>query len=92
MERLITCYLMEYSEDWINEPSYIKKEKLARLVATKVLPVSPLPLDIAILVVIGYPENNSFHQRVSLLEASFQEEQRGRHNCHYKHTKDYKLY
>ncbi|MFB0565600.1 MAG: transposase [Candidatus Aminicenantaceae bacterium] len=25
---LITCYLIEYSEDWINERSYIKQEKL----------------------------------------------------------------
>jgi len=26
--RLITSYLIEYSEDWINERSYIKQEKL----------------------------------------------------------------
>jgi len=26
--RLITSYLIEYSEDWINERSYIKREKL----------------------------------------------------------------
>jgi len=26
--RLITSYLIEYSEDWINEHSYIKQEKL----------------------------------------------------------------
>jgi len=26
--RLVTCYLIEYSEDWINERSYIKEEKL----------------------------------------------------------------
>jgi len=26
--RLITSYLIEYSEDWINERSYLKREKL----------------------------------------------------------------
>ena len=26
--RLITSYLIEYSEDWLNERSYIKQEKL----------------------------------------------------------------
>lgn len=26
--RLITCYLIEYSEDWINERSYIKQDSL----------------------------------------------------------------
>lgn len=26
--RLITCYLIEYSEDWINERSYIKRENI----------------------------------------------------------------
>jgi transposase-like protein len=30
--RLITCYLMEYSEDWITERSYISKEKLTHAV------------------------------------------------------------
>lgn len=28
--RLTTCYLIEYSEDWINERSYINEEKLIR--------------------------------------------------------------
>jgi transposase-like protein len=26
--RLITCYLIEYSEDWISERSYIKHERI----------------------------------------------------------------
>jgi len=26
--RLVTSYLIEYSEDWINERSYIKQQKL----------------------------------------------------------------
>ena len=26
--RLITCYLMEYSEDWVTERNYLKEEKI----------------------------------------------------------------
>ncbi|MBN1223062.1 MAG: transposase, partial [Candidatus Aminicenantes bacterium] len=29
--RLITCYLIEYSEDWIKDRSYIKQEKIASM-------------------------------------------------------------
>jgi len=29
--RLVTTYLMEYTEDWIKERSYIKKEKLLNI-------------------------------------------------------------
>jgi len=29
--RLITCYLIEYSEDWINDRSYIMHEKIAAM-------------------------------------------------------------
>jgi len=27
--RLVTCYLLEYSEDWANDYAYIKAEKLS---------------------------------------------------------------
>ena len=29
--RLLTCYLIEYSEDWLTEKSYIKKEAIDEL-------------------------------------------------------------
>ena len=30
--RLITCYLMEYSEDWVTERNYLKEEKVVTAV------------------------------------------------------------
>jgi putative transposase len=29
--RLLTCYLIEYSEDWFSEKSYISKEAIEKL-------------------------------------------------------------